>query len=107
MATVNHRRAAESFAAAARDAFGPRIDRIVLFGSVARGDATEGSDVDILVVVDHRDARLLRGVYALADEASWSHGVDVSVKVLGREHLPRALGTGFMKDVESEGVSLA
>lgn len=32
--------------------FGARLRRVVLFGSYARGDANEDSDVDVLVVVD-------------------------------------------------------
>jgi predicted nucleotidyltransferase len=35
------------------DGFSPR--RVILFGSVARGDETEESDVDLMVVFDHLD----------------------------------------------------
>ncbi len=39
--------------------YGPRLVRLVLFGSQARGDAEPGSDIDILIVlaepVDARD----------------------------------------------------
>ena len=29
-------------------------DQIILFGSAARGEMTEGSDIDLLVINDHR-----------------------------------------------------
>ncbi len=32
--------------------YGSRLDRLVLYGSVARGDDCEDSDVDVLVVLD-------------------------------------------------------
>ena len=32
--------------------FGPRLRSLVLFGSVARGDSTPDSDIDVLVVAD-------------------------------------------------------
>ena len=36
------------------EAFGDEVEGILLFGSQARGDAHEGSDVDILVIMDAR-----------------------------------------------------
>jgi len=36
--------------------YGARIDRLLLFGSQARGDAVDGSDVDVLVVL-HGDVQ--------------------------------------------------
>jgi predicted nucleotidyltransferase len=33
-----------------------------VFGSRARGDATEGSDLDVFLVVDHIDANLRRRI---------------------------------------------
>ncbi len=37
------------FRAALYDLYGPRIERVVLFGSRARGDAREDSDYDVAV----------------------------------------------------------
>ncbi len=31
--------------------YGPRLDKIILYGSQARGDAEEDSDIDILIVL--------------------------------------------------------
>jgi predicted nucleotidyltransferase len=33
-------------------AFGPRLRGVVLYGSEARGDATDDSDIDLLVLLD-------------------------------------------------------
>jgi predicted nucleotidyltransferase len=35
-----------------RDALGPRLVSVVLFGSVARGEARDDSDIDLLVVIE-------------------------------------------------------
>ncbi len=54
---------------------GPRLVSIVLFGSFARGDATQFSDVDLMVVAEGFPRRLsarrqeLLGLYALVPEA--------------------------------------
>jgi predicted nucleotidyltransferase len=44
--------ALERFASLVRAHFGARVREIKLFGSYARGEAHEGSDLDVLVVVD-------------------------------------------------------
>ncbi|MBI4430653.1 MAG: nucleotidyltransferase domain-containing protein [Candidatus Omnitrophica bacterium] len=35
-------------------AYGPRLNQVILYGSQARGDAEEGSDIDVLVVLNDR-----------------------------------------------------
>ena len=40
------------FVNVALEKYGEKIERIILFGAVARGEAKEDSDVDILVVGD-------------------------------------------------------
>lgn len=35
-----------------KDLYGTRLNKLVLFGSQARGDAVPGSDIDILVVLN-------------------------------------------------------
>jgi predicted nucleotidyltransferase len=59
--------AVAEFAARVRASLGPRLARLVLFGSHARGEATEDSDVDILVLMESvtsADARAIDEVVA-------------------------------------------
>ena len=49
--------------------FGDLLREVVLFGSWARAEANEDSDVDVLVVVDDLDDRELREVMDLAYDA--------------------------------------
>ncbi len=44
----------KAFAAELRKRLGPRVKQIMLFGSRVRGESREGSDYDLLVVVDAR-----------------------------------------------------
>lgn len=43
-----------------RESFGEKVNKIILFGSYARGDYNEESDVDILVVVDDENLSYYR-----------------------------------------------
>jgi hypothetical protein len=43
---------AERYAGHLRSALGDRLVSVVLFGSVARGDARASSDIDLLIVVE-------------------------------------------------------
>lgn len=45
-----------------------------LFGSVARGDATEGSDIDIIVEMDPADGNLLMRASGLMEETRELYG---------------------------------
>lgn len=57
--------------------YGARNPR--LFGSVARGDATQGSDIDILVDLDPADGNILFRTGGLNDEFRRILGRDVDV----------------------------
>ncbi len=49
------RGALRQFADAMRSLYGSQLRQLVLYGSRARGDAVEDSDVDVLVVLDRCD----------------------------------------------------
>ena len=61
--------ALRAFRASLETAFGERLREVTLFGSVARGESNEESDVDVLVVVDDIDERERRHVLDLAYDA--------------------------------------
>jgi hypothetical protein len=63
--------ALECLGASLRSRFGERLQEFTLFGSRARGDAREDSDVDVLVVIDQLSERERGEVFDLA----WSAGM--------------------------------
>lgn len=48
----------EEFARIVRDKLKNHLNKIVLFGSRARGDYKEGADYDFLVIVDRREKKI-------------------------------------------------
>ncbi len=77
------------------DRFPDELQRLILYGSQARGEATAGSDIDVLVVVGWGEERLPGGFYAApfsdprwqaivdtASDISLEHGVYISPLVI-------------------------
>ena len=62
-----------------------RPQRIYLFGSQARGDADEGSDYDLLIVVERRDDEPVR-MEVQARQALWGIGVPIDLVVMTAEY---------------------
>jgi predicted nucleotidyltransferase len=67
------------------DAFAP--EKIILFGSQARGTADERSDVDILVVCEFSDGR--RSLRLAMDRALWGLRLARDIVVLTPEEFER------------------
>jgi predicted nucleotidyltransferase len=86
---------------------GLRPERIYLFGSQARSQAREGSDVDLLVVVPDSDLPRHRRE-ALSYDLLWGLTVPVDVIVLTRAEFQRAsqVKTSLASTVQAEGEML-
>lgn len=61
------RRALESYVAAVRLHYGPRLHDILLFGSRARGDDTPDSDADVAVILNDDEWAFWQEKMLLAD----------------------------------------
>lgn len=61
------------------------LDKVILFGSVARGDDEPESDVDVLVVLKERTPEADATVSECAWEAGFEHGVLVAPITFGRD----------------------
>jgi len=84
------------------------ILRIVLFGSVARGDFTNNSDIDLLIVTDTASPDLDWDISGISARVSLEYDVIIQPHVYSRalwENL-RARGRPLPRNVEKEGVEL-
>ena len=81
-----------------------RPDRIVLFGSYARGNPTEDSDVDVLVVMPlGRGQRDVRRAAAIRDRVRASFPMDLIVRSPQQIARRLAQGDSFVADVLRHG----
>lgn len=91
------------FVAGARASFGTRIGRIVLFGSRARGEGRDDSDVDLLVEIDGA-TRVDRGtVIDIAADVGLLHHLVLSPIVADIGGLG---GTHLAARIAADGIAL-
>ncbi len=102
----DYRSLAEAFARALKARYGSRIERILLLGSVARGEYREDSDVDLLVVTPERTLDLQWDVARDVTDLLLRDGVLASVLVVTAEQWEKARDTFFGRRVASEGLAL-
>ncbi|HXX24734.1 MAG TPA: nucleotidyltransferase domain-containing protein [Terriglobia bacterium] len=85
--------------------YGPRLVRLMLFGSHARGDAEPGSDVDVLVVLEGpvRPGEEIRRTLDSVAELSLENNVVFSCIFVSRERFETELSP-LLINVRREGV---
>ena len=98
----------QAVAAEAKNVLGDKLEKIILYGSYARGDFDGESDVDIMVLADvsAADARLIDNrLIKLANRLGLENDVAVSVLVKDCETFYRFIDTEpFYKNVAREGL---
>jgi predicted nucleotidyltransferase len=81
------------------------IEQVILFGSLARGDAVPGSDVDLLLVLQESDLPFLeRSVYY--QPAGVGLGVDLFVYTRSELEAMLRAGNTFVAHALREGIAL-
>lgn len=87
---------------------GPIFIKAVLFGSRARGEGNEDSDVDILVLVREMDTVTKYLVWDMAHDIFLETGIDLSPLVITQEKFEkwRRLERLLPKEIEAEGIAL-
>lgn len=95
---------AQEFANRVLENYGPKVDTIILFGSTARGEAKEDSDIDILVVGEVSLDELLDVSIPLLLQ----HGKFIAAQDMQKSRFKRLVkqGYSFINNVLNDGVVL-
>lgn len=106
--TPAERAALEEFVARVRELLGDDLVEVRLFGSRARGEGHESSDLDVALVVRPGGREQRRAVYDLAYDVGFPHGVDLAPLVIEEERLAalRARERLLARDLDREGIPL-
>jgi predicted nucleotidyltransferase len=96
------------FVDALRTQFGNELLFVVVFGSKARGDDDEESDMDLLVVLKHVSLEIRRQVRDLATEIWLENGVYLSTRVWDEPYWQKmaALSTSLYRNICEDGILL-
>lgn len=81
--------------------------RVILFGSQARGDATEESDIDVLVVLPNLEKSTLDTVLEIAWEVGFEAGKVISVIPATYDEMELLSASPFFQAVQREGIPVA
>ena len=89
---------------------GDELNKVILYGSYARGDYNENSDIDVMILVDMQDEIINRYINQVSDCAFdyfMNYGVDISPIVKNEEHFNVWVNDlPYYNNVRNEGVKI-
>lgn len=90
--------------------YGNHLQKIILYGSYARGDATDSSDIDIMILVDLEDQEMKEYFDQLSDitfDINLDYDVMIMPIVKNIKHFDYwSEAYPFYKNINKEGVAL-
>ncbi|GCC10141.1 nucleotidyltransferase domain protein [archaeon] len=85
-----------------------RVEKIILFGSYARGEGKEESDIDVLVITTTDRFEMQKNLSEIAVDVLLEMGVYISAKGVTVEEYEQMknINTGFYQNIAREGVTV-
>jgi predicted nucleotidyltransferase len=101
----------QDFAENARNILRNSLDSVIVYGSYARGDYSEFSDIDIMLLVSLSDNEI-KGIFDqisdLAFEFMLKYGVDISPVITNTDHFNYWVDNlPYYRNIRDEGVKLS
>lgn len=94
-----------------KNVFGPHLAKVIVYGSYARGDYEDNSDVDVMILVDLPESEIKKmenDVYDIAFEIEMNTGIDISPILKSEAHYEYwADVLPFYRNVRKEGVVIS
>ena len=86
---------------------GSKLTKVIMYGSYARGDNSDNSDVDIMLLTTLTEEEIESvetKIFDLAFDFQMEYGLDISVIIKNEEHFNYWLGAlPFYNNIEKEG----
>lgn len=105
---INKETILQQFIASVKKKYGDKTKEIILFGSFARKEATEESDIDVLVITSGNRFEMQKNLSEITVEILLQTGVYISAKAVSVEEysLMKKINTGFYQNIAREGVAI-
>ena len=106
--TESEREAVDDLAARLRLRLGDRLVEIRIYGSKVRETDHAGSDIDLVVIVEHHTPEAREQVFTEVSSVILDYDVPLDVHVMDRPQLRRLqhLGSPYASTIREEGVPL-
>ena len=88
---------------------GNRLTKFILYGSKARGDFNEDSDIDILLVVDNLDLDTKEQLADIIVDMELEYMLPLSVHMRSKAHYEEQIQNRinlYMKNIQKEGIAV-
>ncbi len=86
------------------------LHKLIVFGSRAKGNATEDSDLDLIALVDHKDSQIEKELDDIAYQVMCDHDFRpmISLKIFAEGQFYSAVqkGFSFYQHVHQDGVAI-
>lgn len=101
----------QDFANGVRELLGNTLDSVIVYGSYARGDYLESSDIDVMILVTLTEEKIKDvsdQISDLAFDYMIKFGIDISPVITNLEHFNYWVDNlPFYRNVRDEGVKLS
>lgn len=106
MLTSKEEKVIKLFKEKIKNQFKDAILQVIVFGSKVKGDATENSDIDILVVTSLEDWRECDRIREIGYELDEEIDYRLSIQVIPKFHIDylRKNNFQFIRNIENDGV---
>lgn len=104
-----HEQAFEEFAARLTDTCEEKIHEIILYGSVARGEHREWSDVDVLIIIDDESSRnpVHDAASSIAFDVMIEYNASISKNIKTEDEFENQKDKAYLTTVRQEGRAYA
>ncbi|CAG0995699.1 hypothetical protein METP2_02900 [Methanosarcinales archaeon] len=105
---INKEPILQQFISSVKKKYSDQTKEIILFGSYARREATEESDIDVLVITSGNRFEMQKNLSEITVEILLRTGVYISAKAVSVEEYSfmKKINTGFYQNIAREGVAI-